>query len=80
MNDMSKPLKIGDIEVKHFDYRDSVPLELELSDDVFLFLQEIAVKCEKSGFTLDDFFCSVLEYFVNNPDKLQKLKETEEGV
>ena len=69
----NKKLIIGDIEIKKYDYSDSVPTVIELSAELIDALDSIRIKCEEKGYTIDDYICSVLEYYINNPEERKKI-------
>lgn len=67
---------IHGVDVKHHDFTDAVTIEIELEEEVLDTVDEIERLCTAHGFTIDDFFASALESYI---DKYHKKNELTKG-
>jgi len=62
---------IHGVDVQHHDFSNAVTIELDLERDICATLDEIERLCIKHGYTLDDFFASLLEASIDKFDSHQ---------
>ena len=63
---------INNIEIKHYDFKNSVTIEISVDKNLVDSFNTIEKQCNKYGYTIDEFICSLIE------NEISKQKEYEE--